>query len=153
MKIVFTAALLFIGFTMFGQSTQTKSTTQNSTVSTTGSSTTNPKANSLCKTWYLSQTENFGDVHKPTDQQKGDLLLLMDGGRYRIIMNGVAEGGTWSLSKDNLWISFTSDSSVVKKFKIIESTDKGLKVDYRDADEVHNILYYSIDAPTQTKVK
>lgn len=141
MKTILSSALLLVGFSLFAQSSQTKNTTQ--TTPTTITAANNPKAKALIKTWNLTQTENFGDIHKPTEQQKGDLLMLMDGDRYRLILNGVAEGGTWSLSKDNLWITLTSDAGAIKKFKVLEQTDKTLKVDYRDADEIHNILYYS----------
>jgi hypothetical protein len=88
-------------------------------------------------------TENFGDQHKPTEAQKNDLMLLMEDGHYRLIMDGTAEGGTWALSKDNLWITLTSSTGAIKKFKVLESTATSLKVDYRDADDIHNILMYS----------
>ncbi len=142
MKNILTSALLLVGVSMFAQTAQTNSTATQTTT-TTATTTLTPKAKALCKTWNLSQTENFGDVHQPTAEQKGDLFLLMDNGRYRLIMNGVAEGGTWTLSKDNLWITMTTDAGLIKKFKVLESTEKSLKVDYRDADDIHNILYYS----------
>lgn len=149
MKNILTSALLLVGISLFSQ--QATIVVNPNPAQTTVATPLTPKAKALCKTWNLSQTENFGDVHKPTDQQKGDLLILMEDGRYRLIMNGVAEGGTWNLSKDNLWITMTSDAAAIKKFKVLESTDKTLKVDYRDADEVHNILYYSTGATSQTR--
>ena len=141
MKKIFTIALLFVGASVFAQTTTAPTQTPTATVLTS-------KAKELCKAWTLSMTENFGDQHKPTDLQKNDLLNLMDGGRYRLIMNGVAEGGTWSLSKDNLWITLTSSTGVIKKFKVLESSATTLKVDYRDADEIHNVLIYSAPAAT-----
>ncbi len=144
MKMILTIALLFVGASAFAQTTTTTTApTQTATVLT-------PKAKVLCKTWTLSMTENFGDQHKPTDLQKNDIFILMDGGRYRLIMNGVAEGGTWLLSKDNLWITLTSSTGEVKKFKVLESTATSLKIDFRDADEIHNILIYSAPGATST---
>ncbi|HET7002219.1 MAG TPA: hypothetical protein VFI33_12945 [Puia sp.] len=149
MKNILTSALLLVGVSMFAQTAQTKTTTTTTTQTTTTGLT--AKAKALCTTWNLSQTENFGDIHQPTNEQKGDLLLLTDSGRYRLIMNGVAEGGTWTLSKDNLWITMTTDAGAIKKFKVLESTDKTLKVDYRDADDIHNILYYSTGTAPKSK--
>jgi hypothetical protein len=138
MKKILIIALLFIGASMFAQTATKAPTTTTQTTPANGT-----KAKSLTKSWTLSMTENFGDQHKPNDTQKNDLLNLMADGRYRLIMNGVAEGGTWTLSKDNLWITLTTDAGAVKKFKVLESSDTTLKIDYRDADEVHNVLIYS----------
>jgi hypothetical protein len=138
MKKIFTIALLFIGASAFAQTSTSTTTTSTQTAPAL-----TPKAKALCKTWKLTTTENFGDQHQPTDKQKNDLLLLMEGGRYRLIMDGVAEGGTWTFSKDNLWITLTTESGSVKKLKVLESTESSLKVDYRDADDIHNILIYS----------
>ncbi len=147
MKKILTIALLFIGASAFAQtSTSTTPATQ-----TPAPATLTPKAKTLCKAWTLSMTENFGDQHKPTEIQKNDLLNLMEDGHYRLILNGVAEGGTWILSKDNLWITMTSSTGAVKKFKVLESTATSLKIDYRDADEIHNILIYAFGAPTGGK--
>ncbi|CAN5285645.1 hypothetical protein BH09BAC5_BH09BAC5_00240 [soil metagenome] len=138
MKKLFTLAIMFFSVSMFAQSVSIGTNTTTTTTTTNGT-----KADALCKTWNLSMTENFGDQHKPTDVQKNDIFMLMQGGRYRLIMDGAAEGGTWTLSKDNLWITLTSDAGAIKKFKVIESSDSSLKVDYRDADDIHNIIYYS----------
>jgi len=141
MKRIIILSALFFGLAIFTQAmAQTATSTTTSASQTTALS---AKAKSLCKEWQLSKTENFGDQHDPTDQQKGDKLILMDNGRYRLIYNGAAEGGTWTLDKSNVWITLTQDDGTVKKFKVLESTDNSLKVDYRDADDVHNILYYS----------
>lgn len=147
MKEILTSLLLFAGVSMFAQTAPQTSVTQSETVSIT------PKAKTLCKTWNLSQTENFGDVHKPTDQQKYDLLNLMENGRYRLTMEANSEAGTWTLSKDNLWITLTTDAGAIKKFKVLESTETTLKVDYRDADDIHNILYYSAENGNGQKQK
>lgn len=135
MKKILTIALLFAGVSLFAQSSTTTAPAQQAVLT--------PKAKELCNTWVLSMTENFGDQHKPTDKQANDMFMLMDGGRYRLIMDGAAEGGTWTLSKDNLWITVTSDAGVTKKFKVLESTATTLKIDYRDADDIHNILMYT----------
>lgn len=135
MKKILTIALLFVGVSLFAQVSTTTTPTQSPALTT--------KAKELCKTWSLTMTENFGDQHKPTDKQVNDMLMLMESGRYRLIMDGAAEGGTWSLSKDNLWLTVTSDAGAVKKFKVIESTATSLKIDYRDADDIHNILIYT----------
>jgi hypothetical protein len=137
MKKILTIALLFVGVALFAQASTTASQPTQAPVL-------NAKTKELCKKWSLSMTENFGDQHKPTEKQANDVFLLMESGRYRLIMDGAAEGGTWTISKDNLWITLTNDSGAIKKFKVLESTATSLKVDYRDADDIHNILIYSV---------
>lgn len=144
MKSFLTSALTLLVFSIFAQSTQPKNTSKNKPAQNTTASTTTPKVKALCTTWYLSQTEVFSDIHKPTEQQKGDLLILLEGGQYRFIYNGVAEGGSWAIDKNGLWITLISLSGVTKQLKVLESTDKILKVDYKDVDDVHNVLYYSV---------
>jgi hypothetical protein len=154
MKTILTSALVFVGLTLFAQ-TPAKTTTQSKPTSTTATTATtelSPKAKALCKEWVLTQTELFGDLRSPDDIQKNDKLILMENGRYRLIYNNVAEGGTWTLDKTNTWITLTKDDGTIKKFKVLETTDKKLKIDYRDADDIHNVLIYSpAVATTQTK--
>jgi hypothetical protein len=137
MKKILTLALVLVSALTFAQTPKTTSTTTK-TATANGS-----KAKMLYKTWTLSMTENFGDQHKPTDAQKNDMLNVMDGGRYRLIKDGVSEAGTWTLSKDNMWLTLTADGGGVKKFKVLELTDSSLKVDFRDSDDIHNILYFA----------
>lgn len=140
MKNILTLALFFVGASLVAQTTSPSTTPP----TTPTQATANPKAKALSKSWSLIMTENFGDQHKPSEVQKNDLLVLLDGGRYRMIMNGVAESGSWTLSKDNLWVTLTSSTSETKKFKVLESSETTLKIDYRDADDIHNILIYSV---------
>ena len=102
------------------------------------------KAKTLCKEWKLSATETWDLRQNPTETQKGDLLNLMETGRYRLIMDGVAEGGTWKVDGANKWITLTSDAGAEKKFQVLSQTDTELKVDYRDGDGTHNVLIYSV---------
>lgn len=121
---------------------QTPSTAPQTKPSATTAPTLSAKGKSLCKEWKLIRTESFDLVQQPGENQKGDLINLMENGRYRMIMDGAAEGGTWTVDNANVWITFTSDAGVIKKFKILAQTDTELKVDYRDADGTHNILIY-----------
>lgn len=106
------------------------------------------KGKSLCKEWKLARTESFDLVQQPTESQKKDVLTLLEMGRYRLIMDGAAEGGTWTVDNANVWITLTSDAGTIKKYKILSQTDSELKVDYRDADGTHNVLIYSTAVPT-----
>ena len=102
------------------------------------------KAKSLCKEWKFTGSESFDLPQPPTEIQKGDLLNLMESGRYRLIYEGVAEGGTWTVDAAGKWITLTSDAGTVKKYQVLSQTEKELKVDYRDADGTHNVLIYQI---------
>ncbi len=105
------------------------------------------KGKTLCKEWKLARTESFDLVQQPTEFQKKDVLTLLEMGRYRLIMDGAAEGGTWTVDNANVWITLTSDAGTIKKYKVLSQTDAELKVDYRDADGTHNVLIYSTAAP------
>lgn len=107
------------------------------------------KQKTLCKEWKFIRSESFDLVQAPTDAQKGDLVNLMETGRYRLIMDGAAEGGTWTVDAGCKWITMTSDAGVVKKFQILSQTDTEMKIDYRDADGTHNVLIYSTATPAK----
>lgn len=151
MKTLATLLLSFCVSAAFAQVSITPvQTTPTATV--TPAPTLSAKGKSLCKEWKLVRTESFDLVQQPSEAQKNDLLTLMEMGRYRLIMDGVAEGGTWSVDNANTWITLTSDAGVVKKYKVLSQTDTELKVDYRDADGTHNILIYGLTkAATSTK--
>lgn len=100
------------------------------------------KAKTLCKEWKLSATETWDLRQNPTETQKGDLLNLMESGRYRWIYDGVAEGGTWTVDAANKWITLTNDAGAVKRLQVLSQSDIELKVDYRDEDGTHNVLIY-----------
>ncbi len=101
------------------------------------------KQKTLCKTWKFTGSESFDLPQPPTEVQKNDILNLQEGGRYRLILDGVAEGGTWTVDANCKWITMTSDAGVVKKFQVLAQTDGSLKVDYRDGDGTHNVLLYA----------
>lgn len=100
------------------------------------------KQKTLVKEWKFVRSESFDLSQPPTEAQKNDLVNLMENGRYRLILDGVAEGGTWTVDAGCKWITMTSDAGVVKKFQILSQTEKEMKVDYRDADGTHNVLIY-----------
>lgn len=106
------------------------------------------KQKTLVKEWKFTGSESFDLPQPPTDAQKGDLLNLMESGRYRLIIDGVAEGGTWTVDAGCKWITMTSDAGVIKKFQILSQTDKEMKVDYRDSDGTHNVLIYTPSTTT-----
>jgi len=144
MKNLFTTLIVLIGLSSFAQTAKPKATISTTQAQAGTTTALTPKAKALCKTWLLSKTENFGDLHNPSDAQKGDQIMLMESGQYRMVMEGVGQGGTWTLDNSNVWLILTKNDGTVIKLKIIESTDSTLKIDYRDADDVHNILYYSL---------
>ncbi|MBI3511705.1 MAG: hypothetical protein HY064_13675 [Bacteroidetes bacterium] len=139
-KVITLFSCLAVSFA-FAQTKTTSTTTTTTTASSTGAL--SEKAKQLCKTWTLSKTENFGDQHDPTAEQKGDKLSIMDNGQYQFVYNGTSESGTWTLDKSNVWLTLTSSTGTVKKLKILEQTETSLKVDYRDEIDIHNFLYYS----------
>jgi hypothetical protein len=63
-----------------------------------------------------------------------------------LVKEGVTQSGTWTIDKANTLISLTAPDGTVMKFKVIESTATTLKIDYRDSDDIHNIIYYSASA-------
>lgn len=147
MKTLFTfilCATMTVGFAQARQDAAPSATQTAPTLSA--------KQKTLCKEWKFTGSESFDLPQPPTAAQKGDLINLMENGRYRLILDGVAEGGTWTVDAGCKWITMTSDAGVVKKYQILSQTDTVLKVDYRDSDGTHNVLLYSpAGTPAPTK--
>lgn len=140
-----TLACLAIGFSANAQTTTAKTTTTKSPTATTSTQQAglSAKAKALCKSWKFTQSEVFSNPANPTDAQKGDMLVLMDDGRYRWIYNGNVQVGVWTIDKANVYMSFVSDDGTTKTLiKVISSDDSNLKIDYKDADGIHNFLIY-----------
>lgn len=156
MKTIFTL-LLATSFSLAFAQTKTTPATTTPAPTTTATSTVTPtlsaKAKTLCKEWKLSATETWDLRQNPTEAQKGDLLTLMENGRYRLIMDGSAEGGTWTVDASNKWITLKNDIGGEKKFQVLSQTDTELKVDYRDADGTHNVLIYSFGTAATSPAK
>ncbi|HEU4718672.1 MAG TPA: hypothetical protein VFU15_12595 [Bacteroidia bacterium] len=142
MKKLFTIGFISLGLMSFAQTSKPTTATSGTTGASATQSTLTPKEKILCRTWVLSKTEVFGVEKGPQDDQKNDQLVVQENGRYRLIYNGVAEGGTWVLDKGGIWLTLTSDAGVVRKFKIVSMTEQQLQVDYKDSDDVHNNIYY-----------
>jgi len=148
MKTLFTILLCATMTGAFAQARQDAP----STTTTQTAPTLSAKQKTLCKEWKFVRSESFDLAQPPTDAQKNDLVNLMADGRYRLILDGVAEGGTWTVDAGCKWITMTSDAGVVKKFQVLSQTDTELKVDYRDSDGTHNVLIYA-PATTQAPAK
>ncbi|TND10609.1 MAG: hypothetical protein FD123_251 [Bacteroidetes bacterium] len=102
------------------------------------------KAKSLCKTWTFANSENFDLPQAPTEAQKNDQFILMEDGRFRWIYSGTPVVGTWTIDKSNAWITLTQDvTKETFRIKVMESSADKLKIDYRDKDEIHNILHFT----------
>lgn len=68
----------------------------------------------------------------------------MEDGRFRWIYNGAPVVGTWTIDKANTWITLKQDvTNEIFRIKVIESSSDKLKIDYRDKDEIHNILIFA----------
>jgi|GEM_PF-1120002 hypothetical protein len=145
MKTLFTLAMCASLTVAMAQSRTTPSpapaTTSPAPAQTSPTLSVNQKA--FVKEWKFDHSESFDLVQKPTEQQKNDLVNLMDNGRYRLILDGQSEGGTWTIDAGCKWITLTKDDGTVKKFQVLSKSDKEMKVDYRDSDGTHNVLVYS----------
>lgn len=139
MKKLYTAALLVLAMS-FGAAATAQTATKATTAQPAPLS---AKAKALCKTWNFKATFSFDLMQDPTDAQKKDVLIFSEDGHYRWIYNGTPIVGTWTLDKSNVYISLTQDNSTnTYRFKLMESSDTSIRIDYRDADETHNILIY-----------
>ena len=142
MKTLFTLALCASFTVAFAQTAKPSPAPTPAPATTQTAPTLSAKQKTLVKEWKFDRSESFDLVQKPTEAQKGDLLNLMENGRYRLILDGVAEGGTWTVDAGCKWITLTKDDGTIKKFQILSQTDKEMKVDYRDGDGTHNVLIY-----------
>jgi hypothetical protein len=142
MKTLFTLVICASFTAAFAQTTKPAAApTPAPTTQTTPALSTKQK--SVAKEWKFVRSESFDLSQPPTEAQKNDLVFLMENGRYRLILDGVAEGGTWSVDAGCKWITMTTEAGAVKKFQILSQTETELKVDYRDGDGTHNVLIYS----------
>jgi len=142
MKTLATLILSVCITAAFAQQSKPAPTQTTPTSTVTPTPTLSAKGKTLCKEWKLIRLESFDLVTKPNEQQKGDLVNYMENGRYRLVYDGVAEGGTWTVDAAHVWITMTSDAGEIKKYKIMSQTDSELKIFYRDADGTHNVLVY-----------
>lgn len=143
MKTLFTFVLCASLTAAFAQTTKPAPAPVPAPTTAQSAPTLSAKQKTLVKEWKFTRSESFDLSQPPTEAQKNDLVNLMENGRYRLILDGVAEGGTWTVDAGCKWITMTSDAGVVKKFQILSQTEKEMKVDYRDADGTHNVLIYS----------
>lgn len=103
------------------------------------------KAKALYGTWTFIGSETFSMPQDPNEKQKIDVLTLNADGTFRFVMDGVEHTGKFTIDAAATWITLTDASTnEVFKLKVIEKTAKRLKVDYRDKDDVHNILIYEM---------
>ncbi|MCA6362074.1 MAG: hypothetical protein IM638_03495 [Bacteroidetes bacterium] len=101
------------------------------------------KAKALYGTWTFIGSETFSMPQDPNDKQKTDVLVLNADGSFRFVMDGVEHQGKFIIDAAATWITLTdATTNEVFKLKVIEKTATRLKVDYRDKDDVHNILIY-----------
>jgi hypothetical protein len=103
------------------------------------------KAKALYGTWTFIGSETFSMPQDPNEKQKTDVLTLNADGSFTFVMDGVAHKGKFTIDASATWITLTDGTTnEVVKLKVLEKTAKRLKVDYRDKDDVHNILIYEM---------
>lgn len=101
------------------------------------------KAKMLCKTWIFSEMEEFSKKYSPTDAQKEDQMVLMEDGAMFLTKNGENKKGSWTLSKDDKWIMFTTEEEETLKFEIKSLTQKNLTYEYQDPDLIRATYTYT----------
>jgi hypothetical protein len=103
------------------------------------------KVKALYGTWTFIGSETFSMPQEPNDAQKTDVLTLNADGSFIFILDGTEHKGKWTADASATLIILTDgSSSEVFKLRVIENRGKRLKVDYRDKDDVHNILIYEM---------
>ncbi|MGL5891962.1 MAG: lipocalin family protein [Bacteroidia bacterium] len=103
------------------------------------------KVKALYGTWTFIGSETFSMPQDPNDAQKNDVLTLNADGTFKFILDGTEHTGKWTSDAAATLITLTDGTSnQVFKLKVLEKTAKRLKVDYRDKDDVHNILIYEM---------
>lgn len=153
MRTLFTFVLCASMTAAFAQARTAPAPTTTPASTTQQAPTLSAKQKTLCKEWKFTGSESYDLPQPPTAAQKGDVVNLMENSRYRLILDGVAEGGTWTVDAACKWITMTSDAGVVKKFQILSQSDTQLKVDYRDEDGTHNVFIYAPASATATQKK
>lgn len=96
----------------------------------------------LQASWKFAGAEVFGQLALPEKEQQSDRLQCTQEGKYTWVYNGNATQGLWMLDKAGVWLTLTPSNGAVVKMRILELTPQKLKVDFKDADEIHYILVY-----------
>ncbi|MCU0431922.1 MAG: copper resistance protein NlpE [Bacteroidia bacterium] len=136
-RIILSSALLAFAVLVTNQATAQTATKQTAQPSA--------KAKALYGTWTFIGSETFSMPQDPNDKQKGDVLTLNADGTFRFVMDGTEHKGKFTIDASATWITLTdAATNEVFKLKVLEKTAKRLKVDYRDKDDVHNILIYEM---------
>lgn len=94
------------------------------------------------KEWKLKSWEQFGIVKAPDDSTKNDMLLLNADNTFKLVLNNKSKTGTWK--KSGAFIFFTQPDNAAEKlvYKILSLEKNNLKVDWREAESLHNTLEF-----------
>jgi hypothetical protein len=114
---------------------------QTKTANKLGTSSKLSKNDSLmcAKEWKVVSVEEWAVKSKPDEKHKDDMLIMGLDGKYNLILFGNKKEGTWTRSGQ--YIYFVDIPSGEKfSYKVVSVEPKKIKVDYRDADEVHSIF-------------
>lgn len=101
-----------------------------------------PQMQKLCKVWTFTGSEAWGVVAEPTAEQKGDKIEFKSDMSYSWSYNGKMESGTWTSDKSAVWVSLKTSEGVTKRLKVVKVDAASLEIDYKDQDDVHNMLRY-----------
>jgi|GEM_PF-6058185 outer membrane lipoprotein-sorting protein len=101
-----------------------------------------PQMQKLCKAWSFTGSEAWGVVAEPTAEQKSDRIEFKTDMSYSWTYNGKVESGTWTSDKSAVWVSLKTSDGVTKRLKVVKVDATSLEIDYKDQDDVHNMLRY-----------
>ena len=101
-----------------------------------------PQMLKLCKAWFFTGSEAWGVVAEPTVEQKIDRIEFKTDMSYSWTYNGKMESGAWTSDKSAVWVSLKTADGVTKRLKVVKVDATSLEIDFKDQDDVHNMLRY-----------
>jgi uncharacterized protein (UPF0333 family) len=95
------------------------------------------------KDWKLSETEKWGVIKGPTEENKNDHFTLTNDTAFVMFLKKKDRKGTWKKAGNNL--QFTCDNGEKLIFKILKSEPGKLKVDWREDESMNTLITFSSD--------
>ena len=101
----------------------------------------NAASNLVGLDWKLSETEKWGVIKGPTDDNKNDHFILNSDETFVMFLKKRDRKGTWKKTGNS--IQFTCEDGEKLVFKILKSESGKLKVDWREDESMNTIITFT----------
>ena len=126
----------------FAQAKKESSTKTETKTATPAKASANNQANALVgKDWKLAETEKWGVIKGPTDENKNDHFVLNADETFSMFLKTKERKGTWKKAGSN--INFTCEDGEKLVFRILKSEPGKLKIDWREDETMNTLITFT----------